>query len=80
MSISILYYGDYLETVLVSSKFQVVIPKVIRNSLKIKPGEKLVMYEKDGYIHMVRIEKISKFRGKFKKLTTKGLRDEEERF
>jgi AbrB family looped-hinge helix DNA binding protein len=69
-----------LETVSVSTKFQVVIPKAIRNSLEIKPGEKLVMYEKDGNIHLVRIEKISKFKGKFKKLTTKELRDEEERF
>lgn len=69
-----------METVSVSTKFQVVIPKAIRNSLEIKPGEKLVMYEKDGNIHLVRIEKISKFKGKFKKLTTKGIRDEEERF
>lgn len=69
-----------METVSVSSKFQVVIPKTIRNSLSIKPGEKLVMYEKDGNIHMVRIEKIEKLRGKYKKLTIKGLRDEEERF
>jgi AbrB family looped-hinge helix DNA binding protein len=75
-----LYFGDYLETVSVSSKFQVVIPKAIRNSLEIKPGEKLVMYEKDGYIHLVRIEKIENLKGRFKKLTTKGLRDEEERF
>jgi AbrB family looped-hinge helix DNA binding protein len=69
-----------LETVSVSTKFQVVIPKAIRNSLAIKPGEKLVMYEKDGIIHLVRIKKITKFKGKFKKLTTKGLRDEKERF
>jgi AbrB family looped-hinge helix DNA binding protein len=69
-----------LETVLVSTKFQVVIPKAIRNSLALKPGEKMVMYEKDGMIHLVRIQKISIFKGKYKKLTTEGLRDEGERF
>jgi AbrB family looped-hinge helix DNA binding protein len=69
-----------LETVSVSTKFQVVIPKSIRNSIALKPGEKMIMFEKDGIIHLVRIQKISKFKGKFKKLTTKGLRDETERF
>ncbi|UCE37049.1 MAG: AbrB/MazE/SpoVT family DNA-binding domain-containing protein [Thermoplasmata archaeon] len=69
-----------METVSVSTKFQVVIPKAIRNSLALKPGEKMVMYEKDGMIHLVRIQKISKLKGKYKKLTTEGLRDEGERF
>lgn len=69
-----------METVSVSTKFQVVIPKAIRNSLALKPGEKMVMYEKDGIIHLVRIQKISKFKGRFKKLSTEGLRDEGERF
>jgi AbrB family looped-hinge helix DNA binding protein len=64
----------------VSTKFQVVIPKTIRSSLSLKAGEKMIMFEKDGIIHMVRIQKISKFKGKFKKLTVKGLRDEDERF
>lgn len=74
-----MYYGESMETVSVSTKFQVVIPKTIRNSLALKAGEKMIMFEKDGIIHMVRIQKISKFRGKFKKLNTKDLRDVDER-
>ena len=69
-----------METVTVSTKFQVVIPKSIRSYLGLKPGEKIIMFEKDGVIHLVRIENIQKFRGKFKKVATKGLRDEAERF
>ena len=68
-----------METVTVSPKFQVVIPKAIRSTLELKPGEKIIMFEKDDIIHMVRIEQIQKFRGKYKKLTTEGLRDETER-
>ena len=69
-----------METVTVSPKFQVVIPKAIRTYMDIKPGEKIVMFEKDGIIHMIRIQNIRNLRGKFKKLTTEGLRDETERF
>ena len=69
-----------METVTVSPKFQVVIPETIRNHLEIHPGEKVVMLEKDGVIHIVRIGNIKNLRGKFKKLSTEGLRDEEDRF
>jgi len=65
-----------METVTISPKFQVVIPKFIRNSLKISPGEKIVMFEKDGVIHMVRIGKLKSLKGKLRKLNTINLRDE----
>lgn len=69
-----------MEIVTISPKFQVVIPKFIRNTLRICPGEKIVMYEKDGVIHMVRVGKIKALKGKLKKLNTTNLRDENERF
>jgi AbrB family looped-hinge helix DNA binding protein len=69
-----------METVTVSPKFQVVIPKSIRNDMDIKPGEKVVMFEKDGIIHLIRIQRIEDMQGIFKGLTTDGLRDETERF
>jgi AbrB family looped-hinge helix DNA binding protein len=58
-----------METVKVSQKYQVVIPKAIRRVLGINPGESIVM-----------VENIKKMRGMAKGLTTKGLRDESERF
>jgi len=69
-----------LETVTVSPKYQIVIPKMIRTELEIKPGEKIVMIEKDGVIHLIKLGDLKKLRGKFKKLSTEGLRDESERF
>lgn len=33
-----------------SSKFQIAIPKAIRNKLRIKPGQKLAVSESDGLI------------------------------
>ncbi len=68
-----------MDTVTVSPKFQVVIPSNIRDRLGILPGEKVVVMEKDGVIHMVRIGKIKTLRGKFKKVTSEGLRDERDR-
>ena len=69
-----------MEMVTVSPKFQIVIPKAIRTELNIQPGEKIVMFEKDEVIHLIKIGNIKKLRGRFKKLTTEGLRDESERF
>ena len=69
-----------METVTVSPKYQIVIPKIIRTELEIKPGEKIVMIEKDGVIHLIKLGDLKKLRGKFKKLSTEGLRDESERF
>ncbi|MBK9226018.1 MAG: AbrB/MazE/SpoVT family DNA-binding domain-containing protein [Ignavibacteria bacterium] len=41
-----------METVTVSPKFQVVIPKHIRNKLKLKPGQKLQIFEFEGRIEL----------------------------
>ena len=38
------------------------------------------MLEKDGVIHIVRIGDIKNLRGKLKKLSVEGLRDEDDRF
>lgn len=44
-----------LESVTVSPKFQVVIPKRIREAAGIRPGQRLDMYERDGHIQLVPI-------------------------
>ena len=68
-----------MTVVTVSSKFQVVIPKDVREGL-IKPGQKLVVIRKQGIIHLVPVGDIRKMRGSIPGLTTEGLRDETERF
>ncbi len=69
-----------MDTVTVSPKYQVVIPASVRKDLDIRPGEKVMVLEKDGVIHIIRVGDIKELRGKYKKLTTGGTRDETERF
>ncbi|MEW6295864.1 MAG: AbrB/MazE/SpoVT family DNA-binding domain-containing protein [Candidatus Diapherotrites archaeon] len=69
-----------METVIVSQKFQIVLPKLIRRSLGIEPKEKLVVIEKKGVIELIPVGKMSEAKGLAKGVTTKKLRDESERF
>ena len=41
-----------MQTVRVSPKFQVVIPKELRERLKLRPGQDLAIYEIDGQIRL----------------------------
>lgn len=69
-----------MDTVTVSPKFQVVIPKRTREHLHIKPGEKMVVIERNKTISLIPVGKIKDARGIAKGVTTKDLRDEDERF
>lgn len=69
-----------MDTVTLSPKFQVVIPKEIREDMNLKPGERLVVIEKEGTIHMVPVGNIKKMRGFIRGVSSKGMRDESERF
>jgi AbrB family looped-hinge helix DNA binding protein len=44
--------------VTVSPKFEVVIPTEVCDSLKLKPGQKLSVIEKNGIIHLIPIRPI----------------------
>ena len=68
-----------MDTVTVSPKFQVVVPRAIREDLNIKPGKRLVVIEKEGTIHLIPVGKITGMRGFAKGVSSKGLRDESER-
>lgn len=50
----------------VSPKYQVVIPKEVREKIHIKPGQKLVIFERAGVIHLIPIVPLKKLRGIFK--------------
>ena len=65
----------------VSPKFQVVIPKPLREELKIEPGQQLLMYILDGSIHLVPSRSIKELRGVAKGMRWKDeYRDHSERF
>jgi len=68
-------------TVKVSSKYQVVIPKEVREELGIKPGEKLyVMIRDDGTIMFRRPPQIEDLIGLAKGMSTDNIREKEDRF
>ncbi|HUA01744.1 MAG TPA: AbrB/MazE/SpoVT family DNA-binding domain-containing protein [Candidatus Aquilonibacter sp.] len=47
----------------VSPKFQVVIPKALREELKIEPGQELLIYAIDGALRLVPQRSIKELRG-----------------
>jgi AbrB family looped-hinge helix DNA binding protein len=70
-----------MEIVKVSSKFQVVIPKKIREELKLHPGQELHMYTLEGSIRLRPPRSITELRGMAKGLRWKDdYRDHTERF
>lgn len=52
-----------MTTVPISPKFQVVIPKSIREALKLKPGQKVQMIQYKGQIVMIPVRSIESMRG-----------------
>ena len=70
----------FLSIVTVSSKFQVVIPLEVRQRMRLKPGQKVVVIEKDGVVHLIPEKPIKEMRGFVKGITTENLREEEDRF
>ena len=70
-----------MATVKVSPKFQVVIPKEIRQQLELKPGEALQVYILDGSIRLHRPRSIKDLRGIAKGMQWKDdYRDHTDRF
>lgn len=59
-----------METVTVSPKFQVVIPKEIRESLKLTPGQKIQALLYENRIELIPVRPIKKMRGFLKGIDT----------
>jgi AbrB family looped-hinge helix DNA binding protein len=59
-----------MQTVTVSPKYQVVIPKSIRDALKLRPGQKMRVIEYDGRIELIPDRDISELRGFLKGIDT----------
>ncbi len=59
-----------MQTVTVSPKFQVVIPREIRNALGLRPGQKIQAIRYENRIELIPIEAITKARGFLKGIDT----------
>ena len=74
------FYGNEMDTVKVSPKFQVVIPQDVRERAGIKPGDRMVVLQKGDVIYLVRVGDIKSRKGFARGISSKGVRDESERF
>jgi AbrB family looped-hinge helix DNA binding protein len=66
-----------MQTVTVSPKYQVVIPKNIRDALKLRPGQKMRVVEYEGRIELIPDRDISELRGFIKGADTRVEREKD---
>ena len=66
-----------MQTVTVSPKYQVVIPKIIRETMKLSPGQKLRVIEYEGRIELIPDRDISELRGFLKGINTEFEREDD---
>jgi len=66
-----------MQIVTVSPKYQVVIPKAVRESLQLRPGQKMLVIEYDGRIEFIPERDINELRGFLKGINTEFEREED---
>ena len=66
-----------MSTVTISSKYQIVIPKSIRDKSDLYPGQKVEVINYDGRIEIIPIRNIKSLRGIAKGINTDIKRDED---
>lgn len=66
-----------MQSVTVSPKYQVVIPKNVRESLKLQPGQKMQIVEYAGRIELIPERNIKELRGFLKGINTEFRREED---
>jgi AbrB family looped-hinge helix DNA binding protein len=66
-----------MTTVKISPKYQVVIPKEIRNKLKLRPGQKMQILQFGERIEFILLKNIKEARGFLKGIDTNIAREED---
>lgn len=66
-----------MQTVTVSPKFQVVIPKEIREAIQLRPGQRLKVIEYEGRIELIPDRDISELEGFLKGMNTDFEREDD---
>ena len=68
---------DGMHTVIVSPKYQVVIPKPVREALRLRPGQRMQIVEYEGRIELIPEKDIKDLRGFLKGINTDFCREED---
>jgi AbrB family looped-hinge helix DNA binding protein len=66
-----------MKTVTVSPKYQVVIPRELRDLLQIKPGEKVQVLQYENRLELIPVRSIKKMRGFLKGIDTTVRREKD---
>jgi AbrB family looped-hinge helix DNA binding protein len=66
-----------MQTVTVSPKYQVVIPKTVREALNLRPGQKMQVLQYNGRIELIPERDIKELRGFLKGINTEFTREED---
>ena len=66
-----------MQSVTLSPKYQVVIPKTVREALKLHPGQKMQIIEYAGRIELIPERDIKELRGFLKGINTEFKREED---
>lgn len=66
-----------MQTVIISPKYQIVIPKEIREALHLSPGEKLHVFSYQNRLEFVPVKDVKKMRGFLEGMSTEIKRDED---
>lgn len=68
-----------MDTVTLSTKYQLVIPRAVRERLDLEPGTKLTVIEKGGILYLVPERPLAELRGIARGTRRKGLREKKDR-
>ena len=65
------------QTVKLSSKFQIVIPRDVRERMKLKPGTKFRVIDVGGSVELIPVHPVHEMRGRFKDIDTNIEREDD---
>jgi AbrB family looped-hinge helix DNA binding protein len=68
-----------METATLSTKYQLVIPRSVRERLGLAPGTKLTVLDKGGVVYLVPVRPIRSRRGLARGTNPRGLREKKDR-
>lgn len=68
-----------MNTVKLSTKYQLVVPRGVRDRLGLRPGMKLTVLDKGGVVFLVPERPMRAYRGLAKGTKARGLRDRKDR-
>jgi AbrB family looped-hinge helix DNA binding protein len=68
-----------MDTVTISTKYQLVLPRGARERLQLRPGMKLTVIDKGGVIFLVPEKPLREYRGVARGADPRGLREKKDR-